>query len=112
MTVPLSRRRAGARNGARLAEAAIATEKDRQQDERDREAAASKERRRVSREAERDRVRLTRDDIAGATHVRTDTGWRRVITVNAKSVAVATAYSWTDRIPFERVLEVRTVKQD
>lgn len=108
MTVPLSRRRAGARNGARLAEAAIAAEKDRQQAERERAEEVAKERRRLAREAEKNRVRFVRDDLSDATHVRTDTGWHAVVKVNAKSITVATAYSWTDRIPLDRVLEAHT----
>lgn len=56
---------------------------------------------------DRDRVRLTRDDIIGATHVRTRHGWWTVVRVNGKTVTVETGYSWTDRIPFDKVLEVR-----
>ena len=57
--------------------------------------------------AERDRVRFTRDDIKGALFIRTRHGWWDVVRVNAKSVTVATGYSWTDRVPFDKVLEVR-----
>lgn len=57
-------------------------------------------------EAEAARVRLTHADIIGAQHVRTVTGWHRVVRVNGKSVSVDTGYSWVDRIPFEKVLEV------
>lgn len=57
--------------------------------------------------AERDRKRLTREDIVGATAIRTDTGWRLVVRVNAKSVSVTTGYSWVDRIEFDRIHEVR-----
>lgn len=57
--------------------------------------------------AERDRQRLTRDDIAAAKLIRTSTGWRKVVRVNAKSVSVDSGYSWVDRIPFDQVLEVR-----
>lgn len=56
---------------------------------------------------ERDRVRLTRDDIDGATHIRTRRGWWTVVRVNAKTVTVETGHSWTDRIPFDKVLEAR-----
>lgn len=52
------------------------------------------------------RVRLTRDDIGGAALVRTRHGWYGVVRVNAKTVTVATGYSWTDRIDFNDVLEV------
>jgi hypothetical protein len=58
---------------------------------------------------ERDRVRLTRDDIVGATHVRTSPGWHLVARVNAKTVSVQTPYSWTDKYPFAEVLETRAV---
>ena len=29
--------------------------------------------------------------------------WRRVVRVNAKSVTVATAYSWIERVPIKQV---------
>ena len=57
--------------------------------------------------AERDRKRLERGDILGATHVRIGYGWRKVVRVNAKSVSVHTGYSWVDRYEFDKVLEVR-----
>lgn len=57
--------------------------------------------------AERDRVQFTRDDIVGAEAVRTRHGWYRVAKVNQKTVTVYTEYSWTDRILFEKILEVR-----
>jgi hypothetical protein len=56
---------------------------------------------------ERDRIRLTRDDIKGASWIRTDHGWRKVVRVNAKTVSVESGYSWTDRIDIDRVIEVR-----
>lgn len=55
---------------------------------------------------ERDRPRLTRDDIVGARAVRTQFGWVKVRKVNAKSVSVETGYTWADLVPFEKVLEV------
>lgn len=57
--------------------------------------------------AERDRVRFTHEDIKGATWVRVGYGWCKVARVNAKTVSVETGYSWTDRIVFDKVLEVR-----
>lgn len=51
--------------------------------------------------------RFTADDLAGAAAVRDRIGWHRVVKVNAKSVTVATAYSWTERIPIEQVREWR-----
>ena len=61
------------------------------------------------RTAERDRVPFTAADLKGATHVRFPHGWYRVVRINAKSVTVATPYSWTDRYPIEKVREFRTV---
>ncbi len=59
--------------------------------------------------AERDRIRLTPKQLAGATHVRTSTGWHEVVRINKTTVSVATGYSWTDRIEFDRILESRTL---
>ena len=56
--------------------------------------------------AERDRVRLTRDDILGAQYIRTQFGWSRVIRVNRMSVTIPTAWSWTETIPFDQILEM------
>ncbi|MCC2030644.1 hypothetical protein [Microbacterium allomyrinae] len=56
-----------------------------------------------------ERVRFTAADLKGVTHVRTSTTWRKVVRVNAKSVTVATPYSWTDRIAIDQVREHRTV---
>lgn len=65
---------------------------------------------RVAREeAEASRVLLTRADLVGATHVRTQYGWHKVARLNPTTVAVETGYSWTDRYPFDKVLEVRTI---
>lgn len=59
--------------------------------------------------AERDREHLTRDDVAGALAIRDSLGWRKVVRVNAKSVTVVSKLlpTWTDLVPFEKVLEVR-----
>ena len=56
--------------------------------------------------AEGERVRFTADDLKGAKGIRDRFGWHRVVKVNAKTVTVETAYSWTERIPVEDVLEV------
>lgn len=56
---------------------------------------------------ERDRARLTRDDVVGAVAIRASTGWRRVRRVNKSTVSVDSGYSWADLIPFDQVLEVR-----
>ncbi|MGG7510936.1 hypothetical protein [Plantibacter sp. YIM 135249] len=57
--------------------------------------------------AERDRKRLTRDDVVGATFVRLDHGWRKVVRVNKTTVSLDSGYSWVDRYEFDRILEVR-----
>lgn len=46
-------------------------------------------------------------ELVTARFVRTSAGWHKVVRVNAKSVTVETGYSWTDRHPIEKVLEVR-----
>lgn len=51
--------------------------------------------------------RPTVEEIRAASFVRDRIGWHRVVRVNGKSVTVATPYSWTDRIPFDRILEAR-----
>ena len=56
---------------------------------------------------ERDRVRLTRDDVVGAEYVCTRFGWYSVVKVNAKTVSVTTPFSWTDKIPLEEILAIR-----
>lgn len=45
--------------------------------------------------------------IKGAYAVRDQFGWHKVIKVNAKTVTVATPYSWTDRIPLDKITAVR-----
>lgn len=62
--------------------------------------------------AERDRKRMTREDIVGATAIKTDSGWRLVVRVNTKSVSVTTGYSWVDRIEFDRIHEVRKPEKE
>ena len=55
---------------------------------------------------ERDRVRLTRDDILGAQFIRTQLGWSRVLRVNKVTVTVPTAWSWTETVAFDQIIEV------
>lgn len=74
--------------------------------------AAEKEVERLTRrlaaeQAEATRQRFTRDDITGAWAVRTADGWHKVAKVNAKTVSVETAYSWTERIEFDKILDYR-----
>jgi hypothetical protein len=61
--------------------------------------------------AERDRKRFGREDLVGATHVRVRAVWRKVARLNAKTVSVETGYSWVDRIPFDQILEFRTISE-
>ena len=63
-------------------------------------------------EVERRRpVGYSLDDLKAATHVRTEVGWHRVVRVSAKSVTVRTAYSWNDRYPLSKILDVRTIEE-
>lgn len=52
-------------------------------------------------------IPFTPEELKAARAIRTDVGWHRVVKVNAKSVTVATGYSWNDRYTLEKVLEVR-----
>lgn len=75
-------------------------------------ANAAKERehkaaRKAAKEAEANRVRLELPDVLGAKVVRDEFGWHHVLKVNAKSVTISTPYSWTERIPFHKIREVR-----
>ena len=58
-------------------------------------------------ESEAARVRYTAADLTGAVVVRDRFGWHEVVRVSAKSVTVKTAWSWTDRIKVEDVLDFR-----
>jgi hypothetical protein len=51
-------------------------------------------------------VPYTTEQLMAATHVRTATGWHKVVRVSAKSVTVETGYSWTDRHSPAKVLQV------
>jgi pantothenate synthetase len=53
-------------------------------------------------------VPFTPDELKAARAIRTSVGWHRVIRVNAKSVTVATEYSWTDRYSIDKILEVKS----
>ncbi|WP_193510438.1 hypothetical protein [Cryobacterium sp. BB736] len=61
----------------------------------------------AAKQAEQERVKFTRDDIDGAAYVRDRFGWHEVIRINKVTITVATPYSWTEQIPFAKVLEVR-----
>lgn len=60
----------------------------------------------AERRAAEEASKPTADEIRAARYVRDRLGWHSVIRVNGKSVSVATPYSWTDRIPFDKILEV------
>lgn len=72
-----------------------------------RERRAMAQERKAARAAEASRTKLSSEDLADAVLIRDRNGWHRVVRVNAKSVTVKTGHSWDDRIPFDRVLEVR-----
>ena len=63
--------------------------------------------RKAERAEEKARPKLTVDDVRGAVAVRTADGWHRVVRISAKSVTFTTPWSWTERIPLDRVLEGR-----
>lgn len=49
----------------------------------------------------------TIEQIKAASIVRDEFGWHSVVRVNAKSVTVATGFSWTDRIALPAILDAR-----
>lgn len=53
------------------------------------------------------KAELTLEMIRTAKYVRDRYGWHQVIRVSAKSVTVATWYSWNDRIAISNVLDVK-----
>lgn len=92
-----------ARHGdALLADAIRTTEAARAEAKR-----AAAERVMTKRQAERDRVPLTREQIDGATEIRDRWGWHPVIRVNAVSVTIDAGAWGRETVPFARVLEVR-----
>ena len=62
--------------------------------------------------AELERTTFTAEDLQGVTHVRTRTGWHKVVSVNAKTVTVETPYSWTDRILIETITGHHTIGEE
>ncbi len=103
MSTSLPKRRAGARNGARLAEQAIDAELARQRADADAAARTVTARREAARAAERARPKFTRTDLQDAVLIHDGSAWRRVVTVNTTTVSVATAYSWTDKVPLANI---------
>ena len=64
------------------------------------------------REEEAARVRLTREDIEGATHVHDGYGWYRVICINQKTVKVAGKYGMGDyAIAIDQIRKTATQQQ-
>lgn len=53
-------------------------------------------------------VQFTREQLEAARIIRTSSGWYRVVKVNPKSVLVETGYSWSDRVPLAKILEVKS----
>ncbi|MCF8786780.1 DUF3560 domain-containing protein [Rhodococcus ruber] len=49
----------------------------------------------------------SRADLRPGCFVNCSGTWHKVIRVNAKSVTVATAYSWTDRLPYDKITDAR-----
>lgn len=74
--------------------------------ERAAEWTAAKERAAKARAARR---QFTRDDLVGAGFVHDGVAWRKVVRLNAKTVSVESGYSWTDRVPFARIIAVQGV---
>jgi hypothetical protein len=73
------------------------------------EREASRESKQAAYDAKYGLIEFTSDELKAATHIRTDTGWHKVVRVSAKSVTVETGYSWTDRYALGKVLEVRAI---
>lgn len=101
----LGQRRAWARHGNREIQRTIDAAK------RELAADAATERAQARADyAERTKpVPFTDDQLRAATHIRTSTGWHKIIRVSTKTVTVETGYSWTDRHPMARILEARTI---
>ncbi len=72
------------------------------------ERTAEFEAARAATAARRATVPFTEEQYQAATAIRTKLGWRPVVKVSAKSVSVATGYSWNDRVPRAQILEVRS----
>ena len=108
----MGQRRSWARHGAREIEATIDAALAQQEAQRKADRVAAK-----AAAAERDKpVPYTTEQLRAATHIRTRSGWKRVVRVNAKSVTTAgnlfydQGSDWTDRYVLAKVLEVRTIE--
>lgn len=90
---------------AKAVEDSISAELSRQKTASDSEYRAVKER---AAQVESERVRFTREQILGATHIVDRFGkLRTVVRVNQKTVSVTTQWSWTETVPFDRVRAVK-----
>lgn len=99
-----SERKTFARNGAANIDGTVARAVAEVKATRDAEIEANK----AAWELRHKPVPFTEEQWKAAVVVRTLTGWRKVVRVNAKTVTVSTPYSWTDRIARDKVLEVRS----
>lgn len=101
----LTRARSHARHATRtLAADTATTAADKAQ--KDAEVAAKVA---AARQAERDRRRYTRDELVGATAVRTGTGWHRVIRLNTKTITID-GHVWPGQpypLPLAQILDIR-----
>jgi len=108
----MGQRRSWARHGARDIEAtitaAVAQQAAQRTADRAEVIAAAKVRNAP--------VPYTTEQLRAATHIRTRSGWKKVVRVNAKSVTTAgnlfydQNVDWTDRYVLAKVLEVRTIE--
>lgn len=57
---------------------------------------------------ERSQAEVTPDAIKSAKYVCDAQGWHEVVRVSAKSVTVKTPWSWTERIPLDRIIDTRS----
>ena len=99
----LSQRRSHLKRGAAGMAQIIETAKTELAEQQAQEFAAS----RAAFDKRNEKIPYTPEQYKTAKVVRTVTGWHKVVKVNAKSVTVATGYSWTDRIEVARIIEVR-----
>ena len=107
MSLTLSQRRAWARHGDREIQRTI----DAAKAELAADAAAERAQARAEYAERTKPVPFTVEQLRAATHVRTATGWHKVVRVSAKSVTVETGYSWTDRYVLANVLQVVTITE-
>ncbi len=54
---------------------------------------------------------FTKADVEVGGAIRTRGHWRKVVRVNPKTVAVETGYSWTDKVPYNEIVAVRSAAE-